>query len=189
MEEEKIGLTPTVLKAISESTKQGILRELASGPKIPTDISSRLNRSVPTILEHLAKLANAGLVERQEKPGKKFVFYALTHTGEDLISNRSRLSIVLYGSLALFALGIFLLTTGSYYPTPFLSAFDVRSMSSLGVISENAVPSQELPKSTPVPSLFALNIVVIAVLAVAFILLIFYLAKSRQMRIRLRLGV
>jgi DNA-binding MarR family transcriptional regulator len=72
-------------RMLMNETRLGILNELVQSEKIPTDLSRRLKRSKATIVEHLDKLIDAGLVERMEEPGKKFVFYRLTQKGRGLL--------------------------------------------------------------------------------------------------------
>jgi len=172
MKKQGIQLTPSILKTLGENTKIKILKELSSGPRIPADISKKLNKSAPTIIEHLEKLSNVGLVEKQERQGKKYVFYALTKTGMDLVSNESRLSIVLYSSMSLFIIGI--------------SLFGIRSYSN---ISPTEVPlsasSFSLGKSTSNILAIILNILPIIIMAGAFILLVIYVKKLKQINVRL----
>ena len=174
MADEAVRLTPSILRVVAENTKIRILHQLLLGPRIPADLSRKLGKTVPTILEHLATLENAGLVERREQPGRKYVFYALTRTGEALVSSKSRLSIVLYSSIALFVLGISMLTLGSYpighsafseTAAPAKAALDVGAMSASG------------------QSLTVLSAIEIAVFTVALILLVSYLAKSKKINI------
>jgi len=172
MEEQGIRLTPNILKTLGESTKIKILKELSSGPKIPADISKKLNKSAPTIIEHLEKLGSVGLVEKQERQGKKYVFYALTKTGIGLVSNESRLSIVLYSSISLFIIGI--------------SLFAIRSYSNINTIGTPMLTSSfPLSKSASNTPTILLNILPIIIIAGAFILLMIYARKLRQMNVRI----
>lgn len=74
-----------VHKALSNETRIDILNELSDVQRIPTDISSRLGKSKATISEHLERLIEAGLIERVEIPGKKFVYYKITSKGKDAL--------------------------------------------------------------------------------------------------------
>ncbi|MEM3690754.1 MAG: VWA domain-containing protein, partial [Candidatus Micrarchaeia archaeon] len=72
-------------KVLSSETRLQILNTLAEGERTPTDISSKLNKSKATIVEHLDKLREAELVEKIEVDGRKWVFYKLTPRGKSLI--------------------------------------------------------------------------------------------------------
>ncbi|MEW6329056.1 MAG: VIT domain-containing protein [Candidatus Micrarchaeota archaeon] len=72
-------------KALSSSTRLGILSELQEGDRTPTDLSARLRKSKATIVEHLDKLVDARMVEKVERDGRKWVFYKLTSKGKSAI--------------------------------------------------------------------------------------------------------
>ena len=80
-EEEDSGL----YRALSSETRMQILNTLMEGERTPTDISSKLNKSKATIVEHLDKLREADLVEKIEVDGRKWVFYKLTPRGKSII--------------------------------------------------------------------------------------------------------
>ena len=72
-------------KVMSNETRFEILNQLSTADRIPTDLSLALNKSKSTISEHLEKLMEAGFVEKQEQPGKKFVFYKITSKGKTVL--------------------------------------------------------------------------------------------------------
>ncbi len=74
-----------VYRALSSGTRMEILNTLLEGERTPTDISSKLNKSKATIVEHLDKLREADLVEKIEVDGRKWVFYKLTPRGKSII--------------------------------------------------------------------------------------------------------
>jgi len=76
-------------KLLDNPTRAGIMEELSASDKIPTDISARLGKSKAAVVEHLAALSEAGLVERIATPGKKFVFYKLTQKGRQALLRRA----------------------------------------------------------------------------------------------------
>ncbi len=99
------------LKTLNSETRRKIIKELSSGYRTPSDLSRILRKSKSTIVEHLEKLMNAGLVEKKQRPGRKWVFYSLTDRGERLVSPKTNkiiiiLSItllsILAGSFSLF---------------------------------------------------------------------------------------
>ena len=80
---------PATEKLLDNPTRAGIMEELSSADKIPTDISNKLGKSKAAVVEHLAALSEAGLVERIATPGKKFVFYKLTQKGRQILLRRA----------------------------------------------------------------------------------------------------
>ena len=80
---------PATEKLLDNPTRAGIMEELSSADKIPTDISNKLGKSKAAVVEHLAALSEAGLVERVATPGKKFVFYKLTQKGRQILLRRA----------------------------------------------------------------------------------------------------
>ncbi|MFA4982957.1 MAG: winged helix-turn-helix domain-containing protein [Candidatus Micrarchaeia archaeon] len=78
-----------VERLLSNGTRAGIMEELLVADKIPTDLSARLGKSKATVAEHLDALMVAGLVERIGTPGKKFVYYRLTHKGKQALLRRA----------------------------------------------------------------------------------------------------
>lgn len=78
-----------VVELIDNSTRKQILEELGESEKIPSYFSNKLNKSKSTIFEHLEKMRNAGLVEKIEQHGKKFVYYKITRIGKHLLRRGS----------------------------------------------------------------------------------------------------
>jgi len=84
-----------ILKALSAETRMKILKILAEGERTPSFIEKKIGKSPSTIVEHLEKLREAGLVEKVEKDGRKFVFYKLSEKGREIVSSRPRFTILL----------------------------------------------------------------------------------------------
>lgn len=185
MEEEQIRLTPNILKVIGESTKIKILKELSLGPRVPSDISKKLNKSVPTILEHLEKLTNAGLVEKREQPGKKYVFYSLTPLGMELVTNRGKVSIVLYGSIFMFVIGISLFASlfGLGYYNNGISGYAPAVVISSAITPNTTIAANSALVNYQVLSI--LNLVAIVILVCAFLMLFVYVRKLGKINIRI----
>jgi len=76
-------------RLLQNGTRAGIMNELEGADRIPTDLSSKLGKSKATIVEHLGTLREAGFVERVATPGKKFVYYRLTHKGKAVMIRRA----------------------------------------------------------------------------------------------------
>ncbi len=82
-------LDPQAERLLENETRAGIMEELESADKIPTDLSAKLGKSKATIVEHLETLLGAGFVEKLATPGKKFVFYRLTRKGKQALLRRA----------------------------------------------------------------------------------------------------
>jgi DNA-binding transcriptional ArsR family regulator len=107
MEEPVTIVDRDVLKVLAVDTRMDILKELSQGNRTPSDLGKRLNKTDATIVEHLNALCKAGLVNRTEQPGKKWVFYSLTERGYGIIKSKSRkLIIVIATSLLSGVIGL-----------------------------------------------------------------------------------
>ena len=94
-----------LLKALTSDTRRNIVRTLSEGDRNPTDLSRLLKKSKSTIVEHLEKLMKAGLVEKNERPGHKWVFYSLTRKGESYVSKKSQRLVIILSSVFLSIIG------------------------------------------------------------------------------------
>ena len=88
------------LKALAADTRIEILKSLRSRRKTPSELSKELELASSTILEHLNKLENAGLIKREET-GHKWIYYNLTDKGESLVKPRYPVQFVIMLSLGL----------------------------------------------------------------------------------------
>jgi len=91
-----------VLKSLVSDTRREILSE---GDRTPSDLSRMLDKSKSTIVEHLEKLINAGLVEKIERPGYKWVFYSLTKKGESYVSKKDQRLVIILSTVFLSIIG------------------------------------------------------------------------------------
>ncbi|MCX6769675.1 MAG: ArsR family transcriptional regulator [Candidatus Micrarchaeota archaeon] len=82
-------IDPHTERLLENETRAGIMQELSVADKIPTDLSLRLGKSKTSVVEHLAELVEAGLVQRLETPGRKFVYYSLTQKGRQVLLRRA----------------------------------------------------------------------------------------------------
>lgn len=109
----KITLDQESFKALASEVRVDILKKLDERRQTVTDLSNFMGLSKPTLLEHLEKLQNAGLVKRVDE-GRKWIYYELSDKGRKVL-HPERVSIVLALSSAagLVAIGIFsLLSVG-----------------------------------------------------------------------------
>lgn len=87
--QETIMIGPQDERLLENETRAGIMGELEGADRIPTDLSNKLGKSKATVVEHLETLVGAGFVERVATPGKKFVYYRLTHKGKIVLLRRA----------------------------------------------------------------------------------------------------
>jgi DNA-binding transcriptional ArsR family regulator len=94
-----------VLRVLSVDTRMDILKMLSEGARTPSFIGKKLNKSDATIIEHLDKMAKAGLVSRTVSPGKKWIFYGLTERGSGIVSSKSRRLVIILATSFITLLG------------------------------------------------------------------------------------
>lgn len=84
-----------LLKVLASDTRRDILRLLQKRRMTLSEMASSLNLKKATILEHLKKLVEAGLIRRLEDE-RLWVYYELTHRGGRLVNpGRTRFFLVL----------------------------------------------------------------------------------------------
>lgn len=107
------------LKIISSDTRLKILKELKERPTTVSFLSKTLKKHVTTVSEHLDKLENAGLVERKQRDGGKFVFYNLTNKGKRIMEPTLDIKLILSGAilsaLVIFSVGLLYLSQTRMY--------------------------------------------------------------------------
>lgn len=102
---------------LASETRKGILERLSEKNHRPSDLSRELGKDKSTIVEHLEKLRQAGLVERLEREGHKWIFYRLSKNGEAFFPDRKKRVIFL--ALAMISLAGALLSFLAYMGQPF----------------------------------------------------------------------
>lgn len=83
--EQEIPISKSLMKAVSEETRMAILRSLERRPMTASEVSRALGKHVTTIAEHMAILESSELVERNRRPGRKWVYYSLTKRADELL--------------------------------------------------------------------------------------------------------
>lgn len=79
-------LDASLMKALSSGTRRDILHALKDHHGIIlSDLARALGKHVTTVKEHLQVLEGVGLVEKDKKPGRKFVFYTLSNEGSRIL--------------------------------------------------------------------------------------------------------
>src|SRR5216117_1363483 len=109
----KITLDQESFKALASDVRVGILKRLDVRRETVTDLSNLLSLSKPTLLEHLEKLQSAGLVKRVDE-GRKWIYYELSDKGRKILHpERVAITLVLGLTVALAAIGAFLVISAS----------------------------------------------------------------------------
>ncbi len=115
-----ITLDQDSFKALASEVRVEILKRLDARRATVTDLSSLMDLSKPTLLEHLEKLQAAGLVKRIDE-GRKWIYYELTGKGRKIL-HPERVTIVLSLCLSVLMAGIggfaLLAGSGSYLAAP-----------------------------------------------------------------------
>jgi DNA-binding HxlR family transcriptional regulator len=163
-----------VLKVLSVDTRMDILKMLSEGARTPSYLGKKLNKSDATIIEHLDKMAKAGLVAKTVSPGKKWIFYDLTERGRGIVSSKSRrLIIILATSFITLAGGVASFATYAYnsQTARMLAAKDVSQAAGELVTAPAAAPAAIDP-------LLSFAFIMIAA---SFASLLFYFYKRHSM--------
>ncbi len=103
--DEDIKISKDLLKTISADTRAEILKLLEQRQMTASELSRALGKHVTTISEHVELLLNSNLVERVERPGRKWIYYKLTKNANNIIhpTSYSRWAIVLSMTFVIFA--------------------------------------------------------------------------------------
>lgn len=116
--DDEILVSREMLKAIGADTRISILKALKERQKTQSELAKELGLSAPTILEHMNKLEEAGLIERvPEDKERKWKYYRLTETAEKMLGKK-KMSIIM-----ILASSSFVITAGLaliYIFTPLL---------------------------------------------------------------------
>ena len=92
----KVTLDMATFKALASDTRLDILRALDGKKMSLKDICTATNLNKATLHEHLLKLNEAGLVNKNEREGHKWVIYKLTWKGECLLHPENTKIVVLF---------------------------------------------------------------------------------------------
>lgn len=82
MEEEE-----NPIEILSSGTRRRIIRFLDKRRMTVTELAEKLELSKATVHEHLSKLTESGLVEKNED-GRKWVYYELTDQASEILDNK-----------------------------------------------------------------------------------------------------
>lgn len=101
--EEEFKISKDLLKTVTVDTRVDILKALENRPMTASELSRFLDKHVTTVSEHLDLLKFSNLVERVERPGRKWIYYNLTKEGKKLLHPTSYKWVVVL-SLVFFVL-------------------------------------------------------------------------------------
>ncbi len=99
-----ITLDQESFKALASVVRVEILKKLDERRATVTDLSSLMELSKPTLLEHLDKLQTAGLVKRIDE-GRKWIYYELTGKGRRIL-HPEKVTIIVSLALSVFLAGV-----------------------------------------------------------------------------------
>jgi len=116
MDEEKIKVSKSLLKTLTVDTRTDILKCLGNRQMTASELSRKLDKHVTTISEHLQNLKDSDLVERIERPGRKWVYYRLTKPGKDIIRPESHRWVFIISVTFICFIGGFYFATANSYP-------------------------------------------------------------------------
>ena len=109
--EDEILVSKEMLKAIGADTRINILKALQERQKTQSELAKEIGLSAPTILDHMNKLEEAGLIERvPEDKERKWKYYRLTETAEKMLGKKKMSVIMILASSSFVTTaGLFLL--------------------------------------------------------------------------------
>jgi len=119
MEEEEMKVSKNLLKTLTVDTRTNILKSLEKRPMTASELSRKLGKHVTTVSEHLDILKNTDLVERVERPGRKWIYYRLTKPAQKILHPTSyRWNFVLFVAFLSFIGGWYFLSVNAYPGSP-----------------------------------------------------------------------
>jgi len=92
----KITIDMHTFKALASDTRLDILKTLDGKKLSLNDICKATNLNKATLHEHLSKLYEAGLVNKNEREGHKWVYYKLSWKGEGLLHPENTKIVVMF---------------------------------------------------------------------------------------------
>jgi DNA-binding transcriptional ArsR family regulator len=121
------------LKALAADTRLDILKSLGKRRKMPSELSKEMGLASSTVIEHLSRLEEADLIQREET-GHKWIYYSLTNKGSALVRPKVPMNFVIVLSLS-----ILLIFAGVFYFSGHI--YDDTAMFADAVKDNGQVPS------------------------------------------------
>jgi DNA-binding transcriptional ArsR family regulator len=117
--EEEMTVSKNLMKTLTVDTRTNILKALEKRPMTASELSRRLGKHVTTVSEHLDILKNTDLVERVERPGRKWVYYKLTKPAQKILNPTSyRWSFIFIVAFLSFVGGWYFLSANAIPGSP-----------------------------------------------------------------------
>lgn len=108
----RVPLDADLIQVLASDTRRRVLRLLEDRRMTLSELARSLDLKKSTVLEHLRKLSDAGLVDRDEEEDRLWVYYDLSHRGRNILSpDRSRLYLAV-GASVLAGIGAIVLFIG-----------------------------------------------------------------------------
>lgn len=96
----RVPLDADLIQVLASDTRRRVLRLLQDRRMTLSELARSLDLKKSTVLEHLRKLSDAGLVDRDEEEDRLWVYYDLSHRGRNILSpDRSRLYLAVGASI------------------------------------------------------------------------------------------
>jgi len=113
--EEELKISKKLLKTLTVETRTDILKSLEIRSMTASELSRKLDKHVTTVSEHLDVLKESNLIERVERPGRKWIYYKLTKSGENIVRPHSfKLVFVFITIFLTFVGGLYVITANTY---------------------------------------------------------------------------
>lgn len=105
--QDEIRIDRRVFEALASDTRVAILKELDERQKTVTELSDSLGMAKSSVHEHLAKMVEAGLIEKEENE-RKWTYYRLTPKGRKILhpGERTRILVLVGSSILAFVAGV-----------------------------------------------------------------------------------
>lgn len=105
MPADEIRMDKKVFEALASDTRIAILKELDARQMTVTELANSLDMAKSSVHEHLAKMVEVGLIEKEDSK-RKWTYYRLTRKGRSILHPHEMTKIlVLLGSSILAFLG------------------------------------------------------------------------------------
>jgi len=170
--EEEFKVSRDLMKAVSADTRTEILHALETRQMTASELSRYLNKHVTTVAEHLELLHESNLVERIERPGRKWIYYKLSKLGKQMLHPQPY-KIILVLALSFISLSIGLLSLPIGLRENMLGAFSSSAATTLKQNSEqlpaaSAIQNTAGQSSIQIESVLSVLLVVAAVIGAIY---------------------
>ncbi|MFP4654083.1 MAG: winged helix-turn-helix domain-containing protein [Methanohalobium sp.] len=172
---DRVELDKSSFKALASDTRIEIIKNLNKNNMRVTDLAEKMQLSKPTLIEHLKKLEESGLIDKENR-GEKWVYYRLTDKSRNLLEPKSdiRIKILLATSVVAFITGFVQLFR---YFSPFQTGTEMMPM------DEESREASENAPAPPLEDLFSIipwDTVILLGVAVVMLSVAIWYFKTRS---------